>query len=53
MNFTPKSYSPWQRFPISLKDRNGQVQCVFIIARAVADGLDSFSFLGTSAKESS
>ena len=28
-------YSPPQRFPISLKGRNGGVQCVFIIARAV------------------
>ena len=31
-------YSPPQRFPISLKSRNGRVQCVSIIARVTADG---------------
>ena len=34
----PLCYSPPQRFPISVNDRNGRVQCVFIIARAAADG---------------
>ena len=31
-------YSPPQRFLISLKRRNGRVQCVSIIARVAADG---------------
>ena len=51
MTFLTK-YSPPQRFPISLKDRKWSSTCVFIIARAAADGTIHFSFLGTSAEES-